>query len=96
MRLQQLDVNPAEPVEERLGQALAPTPLLQGVLRRKQVEGRRALESLSELRYEDLCSVVQNSVQAFQHTLACQVELIKQHPVASFDGAEQRAITPVW
>lgn len=58
LRLQQLDVDPAEAVEERLGQALAPAPLLQGVLGRKQVEGGGALESLTQLRYEHLCSVV--------------------------------------
>lgn len=76
MRLQQLDVDPAEAVEEGLGQALAPAPLLQGVLGRKQVEGGGALESLPQLRYEHLCPVVKYGVQAFQHTLACQVQLV--------------------
>lgn len=71
--MQQLDANPAEAVEEGLWQALAPTPLLKGVLRCEQMEGGRALESLSKLRYEDLCSVVQYSVQTFQYTLTCQV-----------------------
>ena len=65
LRLQQLDVHPAEAVEEGLGQALAPPALLQGVLGRKQVEGARALESVTQLRYEDLCSVIQYSIQAF-------------------------------
>lgn len=76
LRAQQLHVNPAEAVEEGLGQALAPAPLLQGVLGRKQVEGAWALEGLSQLGYEDFCSVVQHGVQPFQHALAGQVQLI--------------------
>ena len=94
LRAQQLDMNPAEAVEKGLGQALAAAPLLQGVLGRKQVEGAGALEGLSQLGDEDLCSVVQHSVQPFQHTLARQVQLIQQHPLPSFDGPQQRPITP--
>ena len=71
LRLQQLDVHPAEAVQEGLGQPLAPPTLLEGVLGRKQAEGRWASEGLSQLWDEDLGSVVQHGVQALQHALPC-------------------------
>ena len=85
--LQQLDVDPAETVKERLGEPLAAPSLLQGVLRCKQVEGGWTLERLSKLWYEDLSSVVQHSIEALQHTLPGQIQLVQQHPMSSFDGS---------
>lgn len=71
LRLQKLNVHSAETIQERFGEPLAATSLLQGVLCCKQVEGRRALESLPQLCDEHLCSVIQHSVQALQHALPC-------------------------
>lgn len=55
---QQLNVHSTESVQEGFGQPLAPASFLQGVLCRKQVKRWGALERLSQLRNEDLCTVV--------------------------------------
>ena len=69
--LQQLDVHPAEPIEEGLRQPFAAPTLLEGVLGSKQVKGAGTLEGLSQLRNEHFSTVVKHSIQALQYALPC-------------------------
>ena len=64
-----LDADRCEAVKKRLWKSLSPTALLKRVLSRKDPEGWRAHESLSELGDEDLCAVVQATVEPFQDAL---------------------------
>ncbi len=41
-----------------------------------------------------LCPVVEQRIQALQHALPGQVELIQQHPGALLQGSQQRSVAP--
>ena len=76
---QRVHVHPREAVEERLGQAPASTALVHGVLSSEHSEGCRPVEVAVELRHIHRATVVQARVQALQHCLRGEVELIEQH-----------------
>ena len=75
--LELVDVDLREAAEERLGQPLAPTALLRRVLRRKDPELFGALERPPQLGNERLPAVVQHAVQALQHRLRREVQLVQ-------------------
>ena len=62
--------------------------LLQWVLSSEEAEAWCTVERGCQLRDEDLSAVVEHSVEALQHALIGQVQLIQQHPGAGPDGAQ--------
>ena len=89
-----LDVHPGEPVQERFRQAFPSAALLDGVLRGKHPERRGAPKRLPELRHEHLRPVVQRRVEALQHALRREVELVQQHPVPVLHRGQKRPVRP--
>ena len=93
--LQRLHVHAREAVYERPRQPLAPAALLQRVLAGEDLEGRRTLEFLVDLGDVHRRAVVQAAVQALQHLLRRQVQLVQQDPRALLDPAQQHAVAPL-
>ena len=70
-----------EPVEERLGQPLPSGAVLGGVLGREDLGVLRVQdESAVELWDVDFASVVETSVEALEHALRRQVQLVQENP----------------
>ena len=82
---ERVHVDLGEAVEEGLGQALAAAALRERVLAGEDLGARLVhAERAAELGDEDLRAVVEAGVEAFEHRLGGQVDLVQDDPVALF------------
>lgn len=82
---ERVHVDFGEAIEERFGQTFATAALRERILtceyfRARLVDGERS----AELGDEDLGAMIEAGVEALEHRLRCQVDLVKYNPMTLF------------